>query len=112
MIAVDAVIVTAMPDESAAFLSRADVVGDPTAMGHAEHRLLTICGRQVLLVQCGIGLVNSATAAAVAIQCTHPRAVISAGSAGACPGWRRRRRSRSSPARSRTAPAAPAGRRR
>ncbi|WP_315096600.1 5'-methylthioadenosine/S-adenosylhomocysteine nucleosidase [uncultured Cellulomonas sp.] len=82
MIAVDAVIVTAMADESAAFLARADVVGDPTAMGHAEHRLLTVCGRQVLLVQCGIGLVNSATAAAVAIQGTHPRAVISAGSAG------------------------------
>jgi len=33
-------------------------------------------------VQCGIGLVNSATAAAVAVQGTHPRAVISAGSAG------------------------------
>lgn len=82
MIAVDAVVVTAMPDESAAFLTRADSVGDPTQMGHAEHRLLTLSGRQVLLVRCGIGLVNSATAAAVAIQGTHPRAVISAGSAG------------------------------
>ena len=82
MIAVDAVLVTAMADEAAAFLQRAEVIGDPTQMGHAEHRLLTIGGRQVLLVVCGIGLVNSATAAAVAIQGTHPRAVISAGSAG------------------------------
>ena len=82
MIAVDAVVVTAMADEALPFMARADVVGDPTQMGHAEHRLLTVGGRQVLLVQCGIGLVNSATAAAVAIQGTHPRAVISAGSAG------------------------------
>jgi len=82
VIAIDAVVVTAMADESAPFMARADVVGDSTPMGHAEHRLLTIGGRQVLLVQCGIGLVNSATAAAVAIQGTHPRAIISAGTAG------------------------------
>jgi adenosylhomocysteine nucleosidase len=82
LIAVFGFIVTALAAVAAAFVSRAVVAGDPTPMGHAEHRLLTICGRQVLLVQCGIGLVNSATAAAVAIQGTHPRALISAGSAG------------------------------
>ncbi|MGY4645806.1 5'-methylthioadenosine/adenosylhomocysteine nucleosidase [Cellulomonas sp. URHB0016] len=82
MIAVDAVIVTAMADEAAPFVERADFVGPATRVGHAEHRMATLAGRQVLLVTCGIGLVNSATAAAVAINATHPRALVSAGSAG------------------------------
>ncbi|WP_448059862.1 5'-methylthioadenosine/adenosylhomocysteine nucleosidase [Cellulomonas hominis] len=82
MIAVDAVVVTAMADESAPFVARADYVGEPVQVGHAVHRMLTFAGRGVLLVQCGIGLVNAATAVAVAIQGTSPRAVISAGSAG------------------------------
>jgi len=82
MIAIDAVIVTAMADESAPFLERADFVGQPSQVGHAVHRMLSIEDRGVLLVQCGIGLVNSATAAAVAISGTSPHVVISAGSAG------------------------------
>lgn len=82
MIAVDAVIVTAMADESAPFVDRADFVGEISQVGHALHRLLSFEGRGVLLVQCGIGLVNSATAAAVAISATSTRVVISAGSAG------------------------------
>jgi len=82
MIAVDAVIVTAMADESAPFVDRADFVGEVSRVGHALHRLLSFEGRGVLLVQCGIGLVNSATAAAVAISATSTRVVISAGSAG------------------------------
>lgn len=82
MIAVDAVVVTAMADESAPFVERADFVGSATQVGHATHRVLSFGGRGVLLVQCGIGLVASATAAAVAISATTTRAVISAGSAG------------------------------
>ncbi|MGV8976692.1 MAG: 5'-methylthioadenosine/S-adenosylhomocysteine nucleosidase [Cellulomonas sp.] len=82
MIAVDAVIVTAMADESAPFVDRADFVGQVTQVGHAVHRLLSFESRGVLLVQCGIGLVNSATAAAVAISATSAHVVISAGSAG------------------------------
>lgn len=82
MIAVDAVIVTAMADESAPFVERADFVGEVSQVGHALQRLLSFDGRGVLLVQCGIGLVNAATAAAVAISATRPRVVISAGSAG------------------------------
>ena len=82
MIAVDAVIVTAMADESAPFIDRADFVGEISQVGHALHRLLSFEGRGVLLVQCGIGLVNSATATAVAISATSTRVVISAGSAG------------------------------
>lgn len=82
MIAVDAVVVTAMAEEAEPFLARADFVGAPTQVGHARHRVLTLGGHGVLLVVSGIGLVNSATAAAVAISGTAPRALISAGSAG------------------------------
>ena len=76
MIAVDAVVVTAMADEAAAVPRRAPTSSATRPqMGHAEHRAAhRSAGAQVLLVQCGIGLVNSATAAAVAIQGTHPRA--------------------------------------
>ena len=82
VIAVDAVVVTAMADEAAPFVARADFVGPVTRVGHAEHRMITLAGRQVLLVVSGIGLVNAATAAAVAINATHPKALVSAGSAG------------------------------
>ncbi|MDM8083719.1 5'-methylthioadenosine/adenosylhomocysteine nucleosidase [Cellulomonas cellasea] len=82
MIAIDALIVTAMPDESAPFVERADFVGQPTQVGHAVHRALSFDGRGVLLVQCGIGLVNAATAAAVALNGTKAHVLISAGSAG------------------------------
>jgi len=82
VIAVNAVIVTAMPDESGPFIARADFVGNISQVGQAVHRVLSIEDRGVLLVQCGVGLVNSATAAAVAINGTSPAALISAGSAG------------------------------
>lgn len=82
MIAVDAVVVTAMRDESTPFVERADFVGQATQVGHAVHRVLSFEGRGVLLVQCGIGLVNAATAAAVAISGTRPHVLLSAGSAG------------------------------
>lgn len=82
MIAVDAVVVTAMAEEAEPFLARAEFVGAPTQVGHAVHRALTLGGHGVLLVVSGIGLVNAATAAAVAITGTAPRALVSAGSAG------------------------------
>lgn len=82
MIAVDAVVVTAMAEEAEPFLARAGFVGAPTQVGHAVHRALTLAGHGVLLVVSGIGLVNAATAAAVAITGTAPRALVSAGSAG------------------------------
>ncbi|GEA88506.1 5'-methylthioadenosine/S-adenosylhomocysteine nucleosidase [Cellulomonas cellasea] len=82
MIAVDAVVVAAMADEAEAFAERADFVGPVAQVGHALHRVLSVESRGVLLVQCGIGLVSSATAAAVAISGTRPSVVISAGSAG------------------------------
>ncbi|HWS59253.1 MAG TPA: 5'-methylthioadenosine/S-adenosylhomocysteine nucleosidase [Actinotalea sp.] len=79
---IDAVVVTAMADESAPFLERAERVGDAVRVAHAVQRTLTVRGREVLLVQCGIGLVNAASATAVAIHLSAPRTVISAGSAG------------------------------
>jgi len=82
VIAVDAIVVTAMAEESAPFQDRAEVVGRAVTVGHAVHQLLVLRGRSVLLVQCGIGLVNAATAAAVALTSATPRAVFSAGSAG------------------------------
>lgn len=75
-------VVTAMSDEAAPFLARAEHTGETTRVGHAEHTPLSIAGRSVLLVRCGIGLVNAAAAAAVAINVTEPVALISAGSAG------------------------------
>ncbi|CAL8979806.1 5'-methylthioadenosine/S-adenosylhomocysteine nucleosidase [Cellulomonas sp. T2.31MG-18] len=82
MIAVDAVVVTAMAEEAEPFLARADFVGAPTQVGRAVHRVVSLGGHGVLLVVCGIGLVNAAAAAAVAVTSTAPRTLISAGSAG------------------------------
>jgi len=82
VIPVDAVVVVAMVDEAAPFVARAEYVGPTSRVGHADHTVLTLARATVLLVRCGIGLVNSATAAAVAVNATSPRALISAGSAG------------------------------
>jgi adenosylhomocysteine nucleosidase len=80
---VDAVVVVAMPSEAAPFVDRATSAADPVrAPGGAEHRRLTVAGRDVLLVRSGIGLVNAASAASVALARFAPRVLVSAGSAG------------------------------
>lgn len=86
---VDAVVAVAMPDEAAPFLAHADRVADPVTVGGAEHHVLTIAGRDVLLVRGGIGLANAASAASAALVLVSaarggeaPSALISAGSAG------------------------------
>ncbi len=86
---VEAVVAVAMPDEAAPFLARADQVGEPSTVGGAEHHVLTVAGRQVLLVRGGIGLANAASAASAALVLVSaarggevPAALISAGSAG------------------------------
>lgn len=78
----DAVVVTAMGVEATPFLERATSVGDETAVAGARRRLLHVGDARVLLVTCGIGLVNAATAAALALAEHAPRVVVSAGSAG------------------------------
>ncbi|WP_243738395.1 5'-methylthioadenosine/S-adenosylhomocysteine nucleosidase [Cellulomonas shaoxiangyii] len=79
---VDAVVVTAMGVEATPFLDRATSVGDETEVAGARRRLLHVGDSRVLLVTCGIGLVNSATAAALVLAEHTPRLVVSAGSAG------------------------------
>lgn len=78
-----AVVLVAMDDEATPFLDLASSVGDPTRIGHAEHRHLTLTGRPVVLVRTGIGFVNATSAGASAIF-RHGSDVplISAGSAG------------------------------
>jgi len=80
---VDAVVVVAMPSEAAPFVERASAASAPVAAaGGAEHRRLTIGDRDVVLVRAGIGLVNAASAASVALATYAPRVLVSAGSAG------------------------------
>ncbi len=79
------VVVVAMPDEEAPFLDRADSVGGTVSLAGAVQHRLTLEGTDVLLVRSGIGLVNSATSAALALATGDgpaPAALISAGSAG------------------------------
>jgi len=85
---VDAIILVAMAEEAAPFLAAAAVATQPVSVGRALQYRLTLAGRNVLLVQGGIGLVNAAGAATSAIltaRTVDPLAtplVISAGSAG------------------------------
>jgi adenosylhomocysteine nucleosidase len=86
-LAVDACVLTAMDDEAAPFLERATSVSDVVRYGNADHRVAVVEGRRILLIRCGIGLVNAAGAATEAILRTRSSSgtaplVISAGSAG------------------------------
>jgi adenosylhomocysteine nucleosidase len=84
--AFDVIVVAAMEEEIAPFLSLATRVGDPYRVGGSEHRLIELSGREVMLVRGGIGLVNAAGAATTAILAAEPSDVrpllISAGTAG------------------------------
>ncbi|ASD20718.1 5'-methylthioadenosine/S-adenosylhomocysteine nucleosidase [Cryobacterium sp. LW097] len=84
----DAIVLVAMAEEAAPFLAAATVAAEPVTVGKALQYRLTLAGRDVLLVQGGIGLVNAAgatTSAILAARAGDPVAaplVISAGSAG------------------------------
>lgn len=86
--ALDAIVVVAMAEEAAPFLAAATAAALPITVGKALQYRLTLAGREVLLVQGGIGLVNAAgatTSAILAARTGDPEAaplVISAGSAG------------------------------
>lgn len=88
MTTVDAIILVAMEEEAAPFLAAATASAPPVAIGRARRHRLTLAGREVLLVQSGIGLVNAAggtTSALLFVRAEDPEAsplVISAGSAG------------------------------
>jgi len=78
----DAVVVTAMADEAAPFWERADRVGRPVSVPGSVQQRIEVAGRRVLLVQSGIGQVNAATAATVALAAVRTPLLVSAGSAG------------------------------
>jgi len=82
-------IVVAMPEEAAPFLGMDPAGGQdrPYIKAGATVHRLTICGRSVMLVQSGVGLVNAAIAATVTAEPylapeTRLAAIISAGTAG------------------------------
>jgi len=83
-----AIVLVAMAEEAAPFLAAATTPAAPVTVGTALQYRLSLAGRDVLLVQGGIGLVNAAgatTAAILAARTIDPAAtplVISAGSAG------------------------------
>lgn len=82
---VDAVILGAMDEEVAPFLELAAESGsvpEPHDVGRARLWRLAIRGRDVLLVRSGIGMVNAAAAAVVALHEVAPAAILSTGSAG------------------------------
>ncbi|TFC95787.1 MULTISPECIES: 5'-methylthioadenosine/S-adenosylhomocysteine nucleosidase [Cryobacterium] len=88
MSVVEAIILVAMDEEAAPFLAMATASAPPVTVGRARQQRLTLAGREVLLVQSGIGLVNAAGAATSAILAARADdseatpLVISAGSAG------------------------------
>jgi len=79
---VDAVVVTAMGVEASPFLDQASTVGDEIEVAGARRRVLAMGGARVLLVTCGIGIVNAASAATLALHGSGARVILSAGSAG------------------------------
>ncbi|MEE6272041.1 5'-methylthioadenosine/S-adenosylhomocysteine nucleosidase [Georgenia wangjunii] len=79
---VDAVVLAAMDAELAPFEQRADDVSTPRMVGGARASLATVGGSRVLLVCTGVGTVNAAIAAALAIHAVRTPLVISSGSAG------------------------------
>lgn len=79
---VDAVVVAAMEEEIAPFEQRADRLAHQRHVGMARSVIATAGGRQILLVRSGIGAVNAATAAVLAVHAVRTPVVVSAGSAG------------------------------
>lgn len=82
LIEVDAVVLTAMPEEMVPFEARADSLGRASRLGKAVLRLATFGSSHVLLVTSGVGLVNAAVATTLALTRCRPTFVLSAGSAG------------------------------
>lgn len=80
---VDLIVQVAMGEEAQPFLDMADAVSDENVVGGASFRALSIAGRSVALVTSGIGAVNAAHAATVAVVRYGTDApIVSAGTAG------------------------------
>lgn len=79
---VRAVVVGAMAAEVRPYLEVATTVGPPRELGIGEVQLAELDGAPVLVVRCGVGLVNAASALSEALLLTGPVPVFSTGSAG------------------------------
>lgn len=77
---VTALIVAAMAEEAAPFVSGQDA--EPIDVPIGEAWKVTIGGTPVVVLRCGVGLVNAAAAVADAASILTPRAIISVGTAG------------------------------
>lgn len=82
-----AIIMVAMDEEAAPFLTAAESTASAESVGGATRQLLTVNGHHILVVRSGIGVANAAAAAAIVLsefaQHGGPKPVlISAGSAG------------------------------
>ena len=83
---VRAILIAAMGQEIRPFCDRATHLGDVHHVGNAKMQQGQIDGVDVVLVRCGIGLVNSASATVAALHRWNPDLVISVGSAGGLQG--------------------------
>ncbi|MGD8214203.1 5'-methylthioadenosine/adenosylhomocysteine nucleosidase [Aestuariimicrobium sp. Y1814] len=83
---VRAILIAAMGQEIRPFCNRATDLGEVHAVGNAKLQEGRIEGLDVVLVRCGIGLVNSASATVAALHRWQPDIVISVGSAGGLQG--------------------------
>ncbi|MEN9740319.1 MAG: 5-methylthioadenosine/S-adenosylhomocysteine nucleosidase, partial [Actinomycetota bacterium] len=80
---VDLIVQVAMSEEAQPFRDMATFASDEQIVGGATYRVLTIGDRTIALVQSGIGAVNAAHAATVAVSRYGTSApIISAGTAG------------------------------
>lgn len=79
---VDAVLIAAMEEEITPLERRAEHLAHRRNVGAARAVIATIADRRLLLVRSGIGAVNAATAAAIAIHAVRTPLVVSVGSAG------------------------------
>lgn len=77
---VTALIVAAMPEEAAPFLAEGSPEEIEVPIGQAWK--VDIGGDTAVVLRCGVGLVNAASAIAYAAATMKPRAIISVGSAG------------------------------
>ncbi|ROR72891.1 5'-methylthioadenosine/S-adenosylhomocysteine nucleosidase [Bogoriella caseilytica] len=77
-----AVVVGAMAEEIRPYLEAATTVGPVRELGVGEMRLAEFGGVPALLVRCGVGLVNAASALTEALLLTGPVPAVSTGSAG------------------------------
>lgn len=79
---VQVALIGAMAQEVEALIALFDAPPESTTLGGSTFHRGTLKGKQVVLLESGIGKVNAAVATALTFQCYAPDAVINIGSAG------------------------------